>query len=229
MGIKIVNAMFGDETVSKDITKQIQEKASGGEINVIANSSLLPMFETTDVVTLSQQDKDDIRDKAIEQCGGGSDTRCIAATSQTLTRSRFQEKKNEIASTVNQVKGRRLTVVVNDKGVRRTLVIPDGQKFELKGLETPRSEPWDLSAGNVLLSTITTGIEAGAIIWAVIGAFLYIFQIFATAETLRTLENLGPFSWKYYGGLASSILLPFSGFLIMFGIYAYRGYLESSA
>lgn len=228
MGVKIVSAMFGDETVSRDVTKQLNERAKGGEVSVVADSSLLPMFEAVDTVQLSNADKQDIRDKALQECGGGSDTNCVAARTDALTRTRFQEKQKEVASTANQVKGRRLTVVVDDNGTKRTLVVPDGSKFELEGVESP-PEPWDFSAANVAWKTLTTGTTVAGYIGMLIAAFLYVFQIFATADSLQTLESLGPFNWKYYLGLATSILVPYSGFLILGALYIYRGYSESSA
>lgn len=231
MGVKVLKAYFGDETSARDITKQLNERASGGTIDVVANSSLLPMFEATDSVTLSTTDVADIRDQAVKDCGGESDTKCIQARVATLSRSRLQEKQTEVQSTANQVKGRRLTVIVDENGKRRTLIVPDGQKFELKNVDAPKTEskPWDFSAANIAWKTFTTSASAIGYVWLILGAFLYIFQIIATAETLRTLESFGPFKWKYYGGLASSILIPYSGFIIMFVIYAYRGYSESSA
>lgn len=241
MGVKVVSAYFGDEISARDITKQLNERAAGGSINVVADSSLLPMFEATEVISLSSNDIADIRDQAVKDCGTESDVQCVEARIATNSRTRIQEKQREAQSTANQVKGRRLTVVVDDNGKRRTLIVPDGQKFELKGLETPKtglfssssksapSKPWDFSAANIAWKTLTTGMSALGYIWTILAAFLYIFQIVAVAATLQTLESLGPFKIKYYAGLASSILIPYSGFLIMFAIYVYRGYTESSA
>ena len=232
MGVKVVSAYFGDEISARDITKQLNERAAGGSINVVADSSLLPMFEATEVISLSSNDIADIRDQAVKDCGTESDVQCVEARIATNSRTRIQEKQREAQSTANQVKGRRLTVVVDDNGKRRTLIVPDGQKFELKGVEAPKSapsKPWDFSAANIAWKTLTTGMSAFGYVWLFLGAFLYIFQIVAVAATLQTLESLGPFKIKYYAGLASSILIPYSGFLIMFAIYVYRGYTESSA
>lgn len=223
-----MSAYFGDETSARDITKQLNERASGGSINVVANSSLLPMFEATDRVSLSSTDVADIRNQAVKECGSESDVQCVQSRVATISRSRLQEKQMEAQSTANQVKGRRLTVVVSENGTKRTYVVPDGQKFELKNVDVAESKPWDFSIGNIAWTSLTTGGTILGYVWLAIAAFLYIFQIIATADTLRTLETLGPFKWKYYAGLASSILVPYSGFLIMFVIYAYRGYSESS-
>ena len=90
----IQSAYFGNETSQRNITEVIRDKVSGNKIDVVANSSLLPMFEIGKDITLTKQDERDIKDASIKACGGNAnDTQCIEAKSRALKLQRLKQKE----------------------------------------------------------------------------------------------------------------------------------------
>lgn len=177
----IKSAYYGDEKSSRNITDSIRDKIVDGKIDVLADSSLVPLFEVGSKVELTDNDLKDIKDKAIEMCGGNAnDSDCIAARTQDLQRQRLEEKENEATSKSNVVKGTRLTVnVVDEKGRTRTLVVPSGQSFKLEGLKLD-------GKGNVVKLPKAESSWKFVVLW--IGTVIYwLFQTFGTIGAYRTL------------------------------------------
>jgi hypothetical protein len=198
----IKSAYFGDEKSSRNITDVLRDKIVGGKINVLADSSLLPMFEVGGSVKLTDNELKDINDKAIEMCSGNAnDVDCIAARTQDLQRQKLEEKENESTSKSNVVKGRRLTVNVVDKdGKTRTLLVPDGQFFKLDGLRVD-------AAGNVVNLPKAESSWKFVVIWA--GTVLYwLFQTFGTIGAYRTLNGYSLLSAMSFTYRESVINIP---------------------
>lgn len=129
-------ATFGDERGARDITDSLVNRISGNKINVIADSSLIPMFEVSREVSLTEKELVAIREEARKECSGGQDTACITTKTEELKRIRLQEKTKERETSANVVKGRRLTVTIVDAdGKTRDILVPDGQTFEMDGLK----------------------------------------------------------------------------------------------
>ena len=219
--------MIGDERAQRDITSSfVKDHIRDGNVDVISNSALIPMFETTPVTTLSQEDDKEVGDNALKACGGNaSDNRCIESNTQTLRQARLAEKQKEAQSTVNQIKGRRLTVSYQDAdGETHTVVVPDGQKFTLDGIkQDPKVAPAgaklpEVEISSMLPSSSAVMLQIGGIVGTILMTFLYVFSIAATYKTLvtdysRTLA---------IGGTTVAVFFPYSGYFIMLGYFVIR-------
>lgn len=219
--------MIGDERAQRDITSSfVKDHIRDGNVDVISNSALIPMFETTPITKLSDQDDKEVDDNALKACGGNAgDQRCIESNKQTLRQARLAEKQREAQSTVNQIKGRRLTVSYQDEdGETRTVVVPDGQKFTLNGIkQDPKIAPAgaklpEVSLSGMLPSPSAVMLQIGGIVGTILMTFLYVFSIAATYKTLvtdysRTLA---------IGGTTVAVFFPYSGYFIMLGYFVIR-------
>jgi hypothetical protein len=169
----IKSATFGDERGARDITSSLSSRISGNKIDVVADSSLIPMFEVSREVSLTQQEIADIREQARKQCSGGQDTACITSKTEELKRQRLQDKTKEREVSANVVKGRRLTVTIVDKdGKTRDIIVPDGQKFTMEDLKgtidangTKQESSWKMpSLGSMVLGVTTNAVFYGTIV-----------------------------------------------------------------
>jgi hypothetical protein len=192
--VYIKSAYFGDERSSKNVTETVKDKIADGKINVLADSSLLPMFEVGGEIALTQQEEEDARDEATQQCGGNAnDTDCIDAKVQDIQRSKLEDKENQAQSRSNIVKGRRLTVnVIDDNGKTRTLLVPDGQYFKLEGLKLD-------AQGNIV--ELPTAESSWKYALFLAGSVVYwLFQTFGTIGAYKTLNGysyINEFSFIY--------------------------------
>lgn len=204
MSIVINSAMWGDEQSSTDITKSIQDKASGGYLDTVANNSLVPyvdIFGTNTSVTLSDSDKANIALQATKACGTASDEKCMTFQTNQLETAMLQKKISEQQSSANVVKGRRLTVTYTDRatGLQRTVAIPDGQPAQL-GKPPVVALP--------TMPTLSGSLMSGLSIFGyVIGIALYVFSI---AIAWRVMM-LGGHNRTAYALTLLAIIVPYSG------------------
>lgn len=206
----ITSVMIGDERSSRDITKSfLRDQVKGHKVDVVSGSSLIPAFETTPVTRLDDVETQEIKDAATKECGNANDTRCLESTTQRLTQSKLADKRNEAQSSVNTIKGRRMTVNYSDKDGDHTVLVPDGQAFRLNDVQKEEG-------ASFTLPTLTgTTAQIFRILGIILGSFLYAFSIAATYKTLTI-------NWSRCAGIAgtvASVLFPFSGFFIMFGYF----------
>ena len=204
MTIVINSATWGDERSATDITKSIQDKASGGYLETLADNSLVPfvdIFGANTSVTLTDSDKAQIARQAATVCGNSSDTQCIAYQTNQLETVALQRKIDERQSSANIVTGRRLTVTFTDRetGVQRTVAIPDGQTAKI-GTPPVLSLPTLPTASGTLLTGLSTFGYA-------IGIALYVFSI---AIAWRVMM-LGGHERTAYALTLLAILVPYSG------------------
>jgi len=204
MTIVINSATWGDERSATDITKSIQDKASGGYLETLADNSLVPfvdIFGANTSVTLTDSDKAQIARQAATVCGNSSDTQCIAYQTNQLETVALQRKIDERQSSANIVTGRRLTVTFTDRetGVQRTVAIPDGQTAKI-GTPPVLSLPTLPTASGTLLSGLSAFGYA-------IGIALYVFSI---AIAWRVMM-LGGHERTAYALTLLAILVPYSG------------------
>ena len=204
MSIVINSAMWGDEQSSTDVTKSIQDKASGGYLDTVANNSLVPyvdIFGTNTAVTLSDSDKADIALQAAKVCGSASDQTCMTFQTNQLETAMLQKKISEQQSSANVIKGRRLTVTYTDRttGIQRTIAIPDGQPVQL-GKAPVVALP--------TMPTLSGSLMSGLSIFGyVIGIALYVFSI---AIAWRVMM-LGGHDRTAYALTLLAIIVPYSG------------------
>jgi len=209
----ITSVMIGDERSTRDITKSfLRDQVKSNKVDVVSGSSLIPAFETTPITRLDDVETQEVKDAAIKECGNANDVRCIESTTQRLTQAKLADKQNEARSSVNTIKGRRLTVNYRDKDGDHTVLVPDGQAFRLDDVQKEGGR----SASSLTLPTLSgTTAQIFRILGIILGSFLYAFSIAATYKTLTI-------NWSRYAGIAgtvASVLFPFSGFFIMFGYF----------
>lgn len=224
MPVTIQSAYFGDEVSSRNVTDSINSRIQGGQTEIPVNSSIIPLLQVGGAITLNDEDKKTIERQAKEQCGGGADQTCVANVKQTLARQRLQAKETEnVASTANIIKGRRLTVkVVDEKGKQSEFVIPEGQSFKpdvtvaaAKGIPAKKTAAVPLKEkSSFSIPTLTGTLLTVAIIGGImIATFAYVFNIMITYRTfLDSRYNKAMIAAM----TALSALVPGSGYLIVF-------------
>ena len=217
MSLKILNASFGDERSSTDVTANLAEMIkSKGSIDVPVNSSLVPVFGKGASVKLDAADQQDAKDKAVNVCGNANDDVCIQMKTQEFEQSRLQEKMKETQSVGNLIKGRRLVVRYTDANGRLQMMeIPEGQNFKLGN---PRSSPIDLDVSKL------KNIKGADVIASVfkylgiaVGVFVYAFSILITWRSFA----LADYRILKYAATAGAVVIPYSGFfitLVFFGL-----------
>ena len=214
--VLIKQATFGDETSATDITDTLQGKITNGYLDVVADSKLLPMVTLTATkAELTDSDKGEARKNAIEQCGGNAnDQQCIDERTAKIEQSMLQTKLAEQNATDKTVKGRRLTVtVVGDDGTEQTLQIPDGQEFKL---------------GNPPLSSKLSGITIAstlAFLWTPLLLFVWVFSV---VMTYKVFVQEG-YQFAGYFATAVSVFLPYSGYLLILGLYLVKAYMNQKS
>jgi hypothetical protein len=208
----ITNVTIGDERSSKDITSSfVTDHVQHGKVDVVASSSLVPVFDSSPTITLTDQEIQEIHDKAIEACGGASDNRCIESNIQSMQQERLKDKRFEAQSSVNQIKGRRLTVRYTDPKGEHVMVVPDGQRFQLDGLPVKES--------SFTLPTLSgTTLSVLSILGTIVATFLLVFSIAATYKTLASDYS----RVIAIAGTTVATLFPYSGYFIMFGYFLIR-------
>lgn len=220
------SAYFGDEKSFRNITSAIASKISGGVLDVTADEKLIPVFEVVEKTELTNQDERVIREEAVKQCSE-ADQACLDSTMSKLRQQKLKEKEKETSNPATTIKGRRLTVVVRDENnKRKTLVVPDGQKFKLDGITS--TDP--SKTGFQLPSSSDIEKKAWIIVGIILAAFVYVFGIAAVYTVfMRQYEGTGKdyFRMVAYGTAALSVILPYSGYFIIFGWFAVQSFIAT--
>jgi hypothetical protein len=143
--IVIKSAKFGDEFSFTDVSQTLQDKLkSDGNVALDVDSSLIPFAARASgvgTIKLSQDEQAEIKQTAADMCGSADQT-CLELKTQELAQSKLKEKESSNVNAANIVKGRRLTAEYTINGKPMTVVIPEGQKFELGGLpSSPSAKP----------------------------------------------------------------------------------------
>jgi hypothetical protein len=216
-GIVLESAYYGDEKAFANITESLSKKIIGGVLDVTADAQLRPAFEAAPETKLNSRDEKRIREEAVAACGGEADQACLDRTRIKLSEERLREKENENLSK-SVIKGDRLTLNLIDNGKRRKVVAPAGQKVKLENLIGSKSEK---------LSDIFTGdsIQKYTLTWVgvVISTFFWVFSVVAVYTIfMRQYESTGKdyFRLVAYGASAFALLIPGSGYVIIFLAFA---------
>jgi hypothetical protein len=143
--IVIKSAKFGDEFTSTDVTQTfVDAYKANGAISVDVDSSLIPILARATgrgAVTLTAAERDAIKEEAANQCGSADQT-CLEIKTQEMAQSKLKDKEASTINSANIVKGRRGTFEVIVNGKPQTIVVPEGQKFELGDLpSSPSAKP----------------------------------------------------------------------------------------
>lgn len=222
-GVVIESAYYGDEKSFANITNSIVKKVMGGVLNVTANADLKPTFEAAPETTLDNRDQKRIREESVAACGGEADQGCLDRMRLKLSQERLKEKEREDLSK-SVIKGDRLTVTIRDeKGKRRTLVTPAGQKFELKNVTGSKT-----TAGDMLPTADKLQTQAIMLITVIVSTFLWVFGIVATYTVfMRQYEATGRsmFQIAAYVSAALALVFPGAGYVIILLYFGFSSFI----
>jgi len=216
----INSVLIGDERTQRDITQSfVKTQIKNDRVDVVANSSLIPAFETTPVSHLTDAEEKEITDQAIKQCNGGSDESCMRNTTDRARQSKLEQKMKEAHSSATVVKGRRMTVKYTDEyGEDHTVVVPEGQTFQLDKVAGGEKKASLLSSLPELPTASETTMKILGILSVIIMSFLYAFSVVATYKTL-TVDYSRTVA---IAGTVAAVMFPYLGFFIMFGYFLIR-------
>jgi len=225
--VVILSAEFGDERSSTNVLSSLVSKfKADGKIDVPVDSGLIPMVvKNEDSVELTDQEVKDAKDKAISACGGANDRICLERKTQEFQKNRMDEKKHEIENNAaNIIKGRRLRVTYKDENDKtQTVEVPEGQYFKLgKDAIVEDKKPFSISDTQISLGG--TFLEIWKLILLMFGTFVYAYGILIT---WRNFNEEG-YTWQKYLATASSVLIPYSGYLIIFIFFGIKTYLQNN-
>ena len=224
-GIYLESAYYGDEKSFANITKGLATKIVGGVLDVTSNSDLKPVFEAAPVTKLSPKDERELRQQAVNACGGEADQSCLERTQLKLSQERLREKENE-SLVKGVIKGDRLTVNVVDNGRRRTLIAPAGQKLRLENIIGDK--PSDKNAILALPSTSDIQDRAISLLTVLVGTFFWVFGIVASYTIfMRQYEATGKDSFRMiaYVSAGLSVLFPGLGYVIILGYFGFNAFI----
>ena len=204
----IESAYYGDEKSQRNATKVLRDRVVGTTINVPVDESLIPAFEVANKVEVTSQEEKRIRDAAAAACGG-VDQDCIRAKEAQLRQEILEAKQQQANSSATAIKGRRLTVnIVDEKGQRRRIVVPDNQTFTMDNItiNDPKKGPYQVPSMEYFQNQFKL---LGGI---VLSTLVYVFGIAITYVL---------FSQKYGIPVAIpvtviAIFIPYSGYVMVF-------------
>ena len=224
-GIYLESAYYGDEKSFANITKGLAKKIIGGVLDVTSNSDLKPVFEAAPVTKLSPKDERELRQQAVNACGGEADQSCLERTQLKLSQERLREKENE-SLVKGVIKGDRLTVNIVDNGKRRTLIAPAGQKLKLENIIGDK--PSDKQAILALPTASDIQDRAISLLTVLVGTFFWVFGIVATYTIfMRQYEATGKDSFRMiaYVSAGLSVLFPGLGYVIILGYFGFNAFI----
>jgi hypothetical protein len=224
-GIYLESAYYGDEKSFANITKGLATKIIGGVLDVTSNSDLKPVFEAAPVTKLDPKDERELRQQAVNACGGEADQSCLERTQLKLSQERLREKENE-SLVKGVIKGDRLTVNIVDNGRRRTLIAPAGQKLRLENIIGDK--PSDKNAILALPSSNDIQDRAISLLTVLVGTFFWVFGIVASYTIfMRQYEATGKDSFRMiaYVSAGLSVLFPGLGYVIILGYFGFNAFI----
>lgn len=202
----IQSATYGDEKTQRDATKVLRDKVSGSSLDIDVNEKLIPPFEVTKKVEITDLEEKKIRDDASRACGG-ADQECVARTEAKLRQEKLTEKQKNLDTAEAEIKGRRLTVIyLDEKGKKVRKVIPDGQKFTLSNISggDPNKGP---STSEVQEKFKKLGLT-------IFYAMLYVFSVAATYVVFAQKTQYGVA--LAVPATVVAVFIPFSGYFMIF-------------
>jgi hypothetical protein len=224
-GIYLESAYYGDEKSFVNITSSLAKKVTGGVLDVTSNSDLRPAFEAAPETRLDSRDEKQIREQAVQACGGEADQKCLERTRIKMSQERLRAKENENL-VKGVIKGDRLTVNIVDNGRRRTLIAPAGQKLRLENILGDK--PSDKNAILALPTTDQFQERAITLITIVASTFFWVFGIVASYTIfMRQYEATGKDSFRIiaYASAAASVIFPGLGYLIILGYFGFNAFI----
>jgi hypothetical protein len=225
-GVYIESAYYGDEKSFANITKSLVKKITGGVLDVTSSSELKPMFEAAPVTKLTPKDDKEIRELASKACGGEADQACLERTRIKLSEERLREKENENL-VKGVIKGDRLTLNIVDKGRRRKLVAPAGQKVRLENIIGDKAS----DDGSLLPEPDKFQEYAITLLAVVASTFFWVFGIVGSYAVFMRQYELNPAANDYFRIIAYisaglSVLFPGAGYVIILLYFGFSAFIK---
>lgn len=224
-GMYLESAYYGDEKSFVNITRSLAKKVTGGVLDVISNSDLRPAFEAAPETKLDGRDEKEIREQAVNACGGESDQKCLERTRIKLGQERLRSKENE-NMVKGVIKGDRLTVNVVDNGKRRTLIAPAGQTLRLENILGDKLS--DKNAILALPSADQFQERAITLLIVVLSTFFWVFGVIAPYTVfMRQYEATAKdyFRIAAYVSSGLSVIFPGLGYFIILGYFGFKAFM----
>jgi hypothetical protein len=211
--------VVGDK--SKDVTGILQGKAKSGNLTMLVNEgNLSSILSSSKVATISDQEKEEIKKQAEEQCQGANDNTCIQAAKKRLTDTKLEEKQRE----AKLPEGNYLKIVQTPlkNGIPNITYVPEKGTLRIKNGKIQTEDVEQISTGPSLLSSAGT-----LMTWliATFGTFIGV-ATFALSIFLvwNSAEKYGYSTLIKYVLVAVSVFLPYSGYFLSLGMWMLRGY-----
>jgi hypothetical protein len=219
--MSIVSAEYVVGDKSKDVTGILQGKAKSGNLTMLVNEgNLSSILSSSKVATVSDQEKEEIKKQAEEQCQGANDNTCIQAAKKRLTDTKLEEKQRE----AKLPEGNYLKIVQSPlkNGIPNITYIPEKGTLRIKNGKIQTEDVEQVSTGPSLLSSAGT-----LMTWlvATFGTFIGV-ATFALSIFLawNSAEKYGYSTLIKYVLVAVSVFLPYSGYFLSLGMWMLRGY-----
>ena len=219
--MSIVSAEYVVGDKSKDVTGILQGKAKSGNLTMLVNEgNLSSILSSSKVASVSDQEKEEIKKQAEEQCQGANDNTCIQAAKKRLTDTKLEEKQRE----AKLPEGNYLKIVQTPlkNGIPNITYIPEKGTLRIKNGKIQTEDVEQVSTGPSLLSSAGT-----LMTWLVatfgtfIGVATFALSIFLT---WNSAEKYGYSTLIKYVLVAVSVFLPYSGYFLSLGMWMLRGY-----
>jgi hypothetical protein len=205
------SAYYGDEKSSRNVTSTLLDRILSGKPDIVADETLYPAVETVDEIKLTAEDQKNIRSEAQKKCNP-ADQKCMEVEMGRLRQERMKEKEKEAITSTPVYKGSRLTMnVIGDDGVRRTIVVPAGQKYKLDKI---RSRADYAITFEKVVDVLWNAINFGFL------AFIFVLVITIPFKLLKDDGNM-PFAW---GSTGANLINPYLGTSAAFGKYFWQGW-----
>lgn len=219
--MSIVSAEYVAGDKSKDVTSILQGKAKSGNLTMLVNEgNLSSILSSSKVSSVSDQEKEEIKAQAEEQCKGANDTSCRDAAVKRLTDTKLEEKQRE----AKLPEGNYLKIVQTPlkNGIPNITYIPEKGTLNIRNGKIQTEDVPSLESGPSLLSmagTLLTGFIAT--FGTVIGIATFALSIFLVWNTSDKYAYL---TYIKYILVAVSVFLPYSGYFIVLGMWVLHGY-----
>jgi hypothetical protein len=218
----IESAYYGDERSQRNATNVLRNRVLGTTIDIDVNDQLIPPFEITDKASLDEKDEKKIRSDASKACGG-VDQACIERTESRLRQDALAEKQKQGNSAATAIKGRRLTVnIIDEKGQRKRIVIPDNQKFKMDNITVndPKKGPLQVPSADYIQNQMKL---LGGL---TISALVYVFSV-AVTYVLMMQTGGGSNFMVAIPATVIAVFIPYSGYVIIFLYFMFFGAVET--
>lgn len=221
MSDDILAAAYRTGDTMKDVTGALKGKIKNGNLTMpVTEGGFSSVFSSTTTSTLTDQEKEDIKKQAEEECKGANDRSCIQSTTTRLTDGKLAEKQRE----AKLPQGNYLVVMQRpiQKGVPNMTYIPEKGTLNIRNGKIQTEDLPSLESGPSILSSL------GKILTGFIATFGTLIAVATFALSIFLVWNTGDkyayLTYIKYILVAISVFLPYSGYFIVLGMWMLHGY-----